>query len=127
MSGSSDARLRLFRGIISEATANSHAAIKACWIVIFVGGTANFLSSLDKVGVCSGLLERTSFTVCPLHLFDRPLFDGVILPSKIRRCLRGSARDTTRYFGQFIDAGGARPLASRRKTGHKLARALLAR
>jgi hypothetical protein len=58
MAGEGDQKRKVFRQFAARATANSHNAIKACWIAIFAGGTASFVFSLHDLLNCADLLEH---------------------------------------------------------------------
>jgi hypothetical protein len=56
-------KLVIFRTFAREATKNSHVAIKACWTILFTGGTLALLRSFDELVQCkfpllkSGLVD----------------------------------------------------------------------
>lgn len=58
-------------------------AIKSCWLVIFAGGTINFITSLDKMGSCFGILNPhncpSDYNLALLNLGVIPLLHVVYI------------------------------------------------
>ena len=58
-------RIVIFRSFAREATKNSHSAIKACWAILFTGGTIALLHSFDNLINC-----RFSLDLSPQQIQD---------------------------------------------------------
>jgi hypothetical protein len=52
----------IFRKFAREATKNSHAAIKGCWMILFTGGTLALLRSFDELIECKFPLLKSGLS-----------------------------------------------------------------
>ena len=60
----------VFRNFAREATKNSHTAIKACWTILFTGGTLALLRSFDELIQCKFPLLKSGLV--DIHCIQSP-------------------------------------------------------